>query len=193
MHDDVGASLTQIALLSDLAIRGNGVPTMTQTNLNKIALRARSAVRSIDEIVWTVSPQHDNLASLVEYVSRHFDGYLQGSGIRCVQNLPDQIDSRALPSEFRYNLFLILSEGVQNIVKHSQATTATLTIVHQVDDLLRVSVSDDGIGFVENQSPTGDGLRNMRERADALGAKLQLTSVVGQGCVLHLEVPLPQG
>ena len=125
IHDDVGAGLTQITLLTELARRE---PEQAARHLDRIAGSARQLTRAMDEIVWAVDPQHDTLNGLMDYISAYAEDYLRTAGIRCRMDLPVTLPAARVEAELRYNLFLALKEALNNVVKHAHATEVWLRL-----------------------------------------------------------------
>jgi signal transduction histidine kinase len=186
IHDDLGASLNLIAVLGDLAKHdkaGERIERMSNT--------ARQAVKSLDEIVWAVNPRNDTLAHLIDYTCQFATDYLRAAGIRCLLDVPEQLSAREVPANVRHNVFLAVKEGLQNIVKHSQATQVWLRIAATPEGL-RIGVEDNGRGF--NGAPPGpgaDGLGNMSQRLKEIGGQCRVRSLVGQGTEIEIELPWP--
>lgn len=186
IHDQLGANLTQISLISDLA-QATGEPS---AHLPKLANTARQAIASLDEIVWAVNPRHDNFASLLEYLAQQATELLQPAGIRCRLEFPRSPASRHLPADFRHHLFLIVREALNNAVKYSSATEIRIQV--ESNDSLQVTISDDGHGFSESAvQGEHNGLANMRERARDLGGDCHITSAPSSGTVVQIHVPWP--
>jgi signal transduction histidine kinase/ligand-binding sensor domain-containing protein len=186
IHDDLGASLNLIAVLGDLAKKEK-----TDERIEKMSATARQAVTSLDEIVWAVNPRNDTLAHLVDYAGQYATGYLRATGIRCLLDVPEEMPASEVSSDVRHNLFLVIKEGLQNIVKHSRATEVWLR-VRTSPDTLRVVIEDNGRGFGKNSDdPWADGLRNMRERAAEIGGQCRVESHLGTGTTIIIELPRP--
>jgi signal transduction histidine kinase/ligand-binding sensor domain-containing protein len=143
IHDDLGAGLTQITLLSELARRESA---QAAPNLDRITDSARQMTRAMDEIVWAVDPQHDTLTGLMDYVSAFTEEFLRVAGIRCRMDLPAELPDMRLDAEMRYNLFLALKEALNNVVKHAKATMVWLRLRVQ-DDSITLIVEDNGQGL----------------------------------------------
>ena len=103
IHDDIGAGLTQITLLTELARRE---PEQTNANLERISDSARTLTKAMDEIVWAVDPQHDTFEGLMDYISAYAEDFLRMAGIRCRMDLPVALPLIRVDAELRYNLFL---------------------------------------------------------------------------------------
>jgi signal transduction histidine kinase/ligand-binding sensor domain-containing protein len=188
IHDDLGANLTQIALLGELASQDRDAPDKAGEHVGKISVTARQLIKSLDEIVWAVNPSNDTLAHLVDYAGQFALDFLRVAGIRCRLDFPEQTPQRDLSTDVRHNLFLIIKEALHNIVKHSHATEVWLR-VHATDDALRMVIEDNGCGFGHSAGHAGaDGLRNMRQRAAEIGGDCQIQSQPGAGTKVAVEL-----
>ncbi len=184
IHDDLGANLTLIAVLGDLAKQEK-----TVERIEKMASTARQAVKSLDEIVWAVNPRNDTLAHLIDYTGQFAADYLRAAGVRCLLDVPEQAPPREVPTNVRHNVFLVVKEALQNIVKHAQATEVWLRI-NATSRGLRVVIEDNGSGFEQApDNPLADGLRNMQQRMNELGGQCRIQSRVGAGTEIIAELP----
>ena len=188
IHDDLGASLTLIAVLGDLAKKERAVE-----RIEKMSGTARQAVKSLDEIVWAVNPRNDTLAHLIDYAGQFATDYLRDVGIRCLLDVPEQTPGREVPANVRHNVFLVVKEALQNIVKHARATEVWLRISASSRGL-RIVVEDNGCGFDRPpEDAWADGLRNMRQRLTEIGGECRIQSRVGIGTAITVELPWPPG
>lgn len=195
IHDDLGANLTQIAFLGELADQDRGEPDKAAERVQKISATARQAIKSLDEIVWAVNPRNDTLAHLMDYAGQFALDYLRLAGIRCRLDFPEQCPPCELSSDLRHNLFLVIKEALNNIVKHARASEVRLGI-RVSGDLLDVTIEDNGCGFDSSSAgdgahdPLADGLRNMRHRMGDIGGTFEFQSAPGRGTRTHLGLPL---
>jgi signal transduction histidine kinase/ligand-binding sensor domain-containing protein len=196
IHDDLGANLTQIAFLGELAHQDRGEPDKAAERVEKISATARQAIKSLDEIVWAVNPRNDTLAHLMDYAGQFALDYLRLAGIRCRLDFPEQCPPRQLSTDLRHNLFLVIKEALHNIVKHARASEVRLRIQF-AGDSLDVEIEDNGCGFDPSLARNGavdnalaDGLRNMRQRMTDIGGELEFQSGAGAGTKIHLRLPL---
>ena len=188
IHDDLGANLTLIAVLGDLAKQEK-----TVERIDKMASTARQAVKSLDEIVWAVNPRNDTLAHLIDYTGQFAADYLRAAGVRCLLDVPEQTAPREVPSNVRHNVFLVVKEALQNIVKHAHATEVWLRI-NATSQQLRIVIEDNGGGFERApENALADGLRNMQQRMKELGGQCQIQSRVGTGTEIIVELPWSPG
>lgn len=189
IHDDLGANLTQISLLGELAEQDRGAPDKVVEHIRIISTTARCAVKSLDEIVWAVNPRNDTLAHFIDYTGQFAVDYLRVAGLRCRLDLPEQTPERELSTDMRHNLFLVVKEAINNTVKHAHATELRLS-VSVTEERLQIAIEDNGRGF--DQAPTdagADGLRNMRQRAADIGGQCWVQGRPGAGAKVTVELP----
>jgi signal transduction histidine kinase len=195
IHDDLGAGLTQITLLSELARREP--PEEVVGHLGQISDTARELTRTMDEIVWAVNPHHDSLDGLVTYVCQFAQEYLTLAGVQCRLDVPAQLPPHLLRADVRHNLFLAVKEVLHNIVKHAHARVVWLRLLDDPRGVHLV-IEDDGQGFAPEPSTapsseratSGRGLGNLRERLAAIGGRCTIASAPGRGTRVELEVAL---
>jgi signal transduction histidine kinase/ligand-binding sensor domain-containing protein len=197
IHDDVGASLTYISMLSEA---NGGEAKVSLENLGRIHRTARELTRSMDEIVWAVNPKHDTLESLAVYLSRFAHDFLSAANIRCRLDMPEQVEAGPLRTEVRHNLFLVFKETLHNIVGHASASEVRVSLALAEDNIV-LTVADDGRGFDLNERPNGsptkpdrvsqgDGLGNIRRRLADIHGECEIQTAMGKGTTLRITVPL---
>jgi len=191
MHDDVGASLTRIALLSEVAKREVASPERMQSSIQKISDLAREVVTNLDEIVWAVNPKNDTLDSLATYITEYSSTFFESAPIHCRFDVPEKIPPHHLTAEMRYNIFNAAKEALTNILKHSQATEVRLAFRIQ-DSSFELLIEDNGAGFHPDRvSRFSNGLTNMRQRMADINGTLSCTSKPGGGTTVKFQLPLP--
>jgi signal transduction histidine kinase len=197
IHDDLGASLTRITMLSESARSEQNVPNAVASNLNRIYGIAGELTRAMDEIVWAVNPHHDTLDSLASYLSRFAQEFLAPAGIRCRLDVPMQLPAWPVTAEVRHNLFLAFKEALHNVVKHSSASEVHVSLALRSPGII-LAIEDDGRGFAvpelnEGAPPKkgapGDGLLNMKKRLAEIGGHCEIQSAPGQGTKIQLLLP----
>jgi signal transduction histidine kinase/ligand-binding sensor domain-containing protein len=189
IHDDLGANLTQITLLSELARQDMAAPQKAGEHVDKISTTARHVMKSLDEIVWAVNPRNDTLPHLVDYLGQFTLDFLRPPGIRCRLDLPEHPPELNVPADIRHNLFLAVKEALNNIVKHAAAKEVRLG-VDASNSKLRVVITDDGHGFDRPpEDAWADGLRNMRQRMAEIGGDCSIESHSGSGTTITFDVP----
>ncbi|PWU10859.1 MAG: hypothetical protein C5B50_24605 [Verrucomicrobia bacterium] len=190
LHDELGSSLTQITLLSDRQAAEAASPALSE-NARKISGTAREMAQALDEIVWAVNPQHDTLEGLFEYLAQTADEFLEDTAIRCRVTTPPSHPSGTVPAEVRHQLFLAFKEALNNAVRHAHASEIQISMAAE-PNRFQISIADNGIGFdASHPRPGGAGLKNLRQRLESIGGKLELISANGQGTTIKMTIPLP--
>lgn len=187
LHDDIGANLTRISLLSELAKqqRGNG------NLLTSIAEIARESVSSMNDIVWAISPEHDRLLDLTRRMRQHAEEVFALQDIKLNFHAPAADSGTYLRASIRRDVLLIFKEAVNNAARHSQCTEVAIDF-YSDHHVLRLQISDNGKGFEVSAQSNGHGLSSMERRATSLGGALTVNSRPGYGTTVHLNLPLPK-
>jgi len=189
LHDDIGSSLSQIAILSEVARHQAGPDDSPVTRpLSLIARISRESVDSMSDIVWAINPNRDRLFHLTRRMRRFASEILPARNIEFSFSAPDSERDLKLDADLRRQVFLIFKESVNNIVRHSACTR--VAIEFRVERAwLALSLSDNGQGFDPAQVNDGQGMLSMRRRAHSLGGEWAVNSSQGQGTVITLRVP----
>ncbi len=181
MHDDVGASLTRISMMSDLVKTRTDVGSGARQWLGKISDSSRGLMEEMNQIIWALNPKNDNLEGLVAYVRRFAFEYLEPTAVSCVFDLPEEIPDRALSVEVRRNVYLVAREAIHNVVKHAGATNVWINL-EMNEHGFRIRIKDDGSGFDTGKIEfPGNGLVNMKKRMNDIGGELHINSKKGEG------------
>jgi ligand-binding sensor domain-containing protein/signal transduction histidine kinase len=182
LHDDLGSRLAHIAMLAQ-------TPGVTDPD-GRILRAASEAAHTMDELVWTVNARHDTVESFAHYLGQFAEEYVAAAGLRCRLEIPVDLSERALAADVRRHLYLASKEAVTNAVKHARATEVGVT-VHLADSALVLEIRDDGRGLPAGDlGPSGNGLKNLRERMRAAGGTLEIESAAGSGTRIRCRVPL---
>lgn len=192
MHDEVGANLTEISILSELALRQGGDGSETYSLLNRIAGKSRDMLDSIGEIIWAINPHNDTGQRFTPYLREFAADFCENVGLKYELDFPLPSSSIQVASEFRRNVFLILKEALANTAQHASATTVWIALRY-LDDNLVLTIADDGSGYPDDMvSSSGNGIRNMKSRAEEIGGSLTIQKRNERGGMsLSLRAPLP--
>jgi signal transduction histidine kinase/ligand-binding sensor domain-containing protein len=193
LHDDIGSSLSQIAVLSEVARAGvepeNRLP---QESLEKVGSLAREMVDSLSDIVWSIRTEPDGLDSLVRRMREFALDVLVSQGIAFDLRTPQQGDKLHLNLHARRQMFLMFKECIHNVSRHSGCTAVRVELKVEEREL-SLTVADNGRGL----SPAGksrewiggNGIPGMRRRAESLGGSIQFSSTAGGGCTVSIRLP----
>lgn len=186
IHDDLGARVTQISLVSGLA---QGDPTLSdkaRTEFNAISGMARELVSALYETVWAVNPENDNLDALGNYVCQMVDNLCDQAQLPRrlrVAELPQDVQ---VSSHVRHNLVMAVKEAVHNVIKHARASELSVFVDWEAA-ALTVRIQDNGCGFDPDTCAAGNGLANMRRRLEHIGGTCSIHSAPGQGTVVTFK------
>jgi signal transduction histidine kinase len=191
LHDDLGATLTQIRFLSAIESRDSQLPESTRDRMGQVSEKSRDLVTSLDEIVWAVNPANDSLPNVANYLCHFAEEFFRSTPIRCRLDVDDLLPAVPLTSEVRHNLYLAVREAMNNVLKHSEASEAWLRIHFHPPDKFSLVIEDNGHGFSQaNDAPQGDGLGNMRQRLEKIGGRFEHEAPPGAGVVCRLVLPV---
>lgn len=204
IHDDIGASLTRITMLSQSVQSELKQPQQAAAVLDRIGSTAREVTRALDEIVWAVDPRHDTLDSLVCYMGKFAQDFLAAADVRCRLDLPVDLPTWPLTAETRHNLFLAFKETLNNTLKHAGATEVRVSLTFRTHAFVLV-VKDNGRGFDLKQvhadtgrATHGNGLINLQRRLAQIGGRCEIVTNANEGTcisfivgIAELDSPLP--
>lgn len=190
LHDDLGASLTEVNFLGTLAADAVENGPLRQRMIG-IVERVQRMAKSLDEIVWTVNPANDTLSSTANYLCSRTEESLRAAGIRCRLSVDEALPKMVLDSDVRHQLLLAVNEAVNNVMKHSGSADCHVAIAVK-GGILSIAVEDSGRGFDPAAAKNSErsGLANFRKRMESIGGSCKITSSPGGGTRVELTVPL---
>jgi ligand-binding sensor domain-containing protein/signal transduction histidine kinase len=188
LHDDIGSSLSQIYLLSEVARqRLNEESVEAAEPLAMISNASHEVVSSMSDIVWAINPKKDHLSDLVHRMRRFASDVFAARCIDFRFIAPDSESDARLGADLRREIFLIFKESVNNIVRHSGCSQARIEF-QMSGQSITLAVSDNGMGFDPGKCQDGHGLVSLRERAKSIGGDLELIAAQGAGTTIRLHV-----
>ncbi|MCK6602654.1 MAG: histidine kinase [Bacteroidetes bacterium] len=186
LHDTIGSGLTEIYYLAEMGRSDSGDPAQTDRHLSRIGQLSRALVKSMSDIVWLVNPGRDSVYDLIIRLRESYEDILASSGVEFRTGSLDVLESVHLTVDARQNLFLIFKEAVNNSLKYSGGTVLSLTAGAGTRDFF-IELTDNGSGFDPAGKSSGNGLVNMKQRAGAIGGKLEIRSEPGSGTRVRFE------
>lgn len=192
LHDGLGQELIVIANRAQMALR-KGPNEKVEEQILGIAETASRAIENVRDIAFNLSPYHLEQLGLTESVKSMITKVSEASEVRFTLDI-DQIDHLFFP-ETEINVYRIIQECINNILKHAQATTASVTIRHSAHSV-RITVYDDGKGFDVSKKigvsvPKGYGLTGLAERIKVFGGSLRVDSVPDGGSTIRIILMCP--
>ncbi len=190
LHDELGSSLSSVSMQASVAKRKLNRQEDVSEIIDHIGIASQEMVSKMSDIVWSLLSENENTTQLIERITNY-----------CAITLPDNEvhfevknglnDTTILiQTEMLKELYLIIKEAVNNSLKHAHCKEIKISFTH-VEQTLSVRISDDGTGF-DMAKPTrtsgGYGLKNMKQRAEKLGATFSICSEQGKGTVILLDI-----
>ncbi len=187
MHDDLGAGMTTIRLYSELAkskLSDQHIP-----EIEKISSSANELLNKMNAIIWSMSSSNDSLGNMIAYIRSYALEYFEDSGVQCRISIPDNLPNLEVIGEIRRNVFLVVKEALNNILKHSKATEVEIRLVRE-DDELALYIQDNGVGIDMNSlRQFGNGLKNMKKRMEDVQIDFSIKNNNGTLVTLRRRLP----
>lgn len=184
LHDDIGASLTRISMMTEVARRMSQANDLQQY-LDRIGETSRELIDSLGDIVWSVNPRYDSLQDVIRRIVHFGEELCEAGRISFETVIAPDLEKLTLSLERRRDLYLVLKEAITNAVRHSGADRLVFTI-RSTPGSITMTLNDNGRSFAANAATEGHGRRSMHERAERLGAELQQHSHPGEGTTVRL-------
>jgi signal transduction histidine kinase len=186
MHDDLGAGMTTIRLYSELAksrITDTPIP-----EIEKISSSANELLNKMNAIIWSMSSSNDSLGNMVAYIRSYSLEYFEDTGIHCRISIPENLPNIVVNGEIRRNVFLVVKEALNNVLKHSRATEVSITL-ERVSDGLKLYIQDNGTGInFDKLRQFGNGLKNMQKRMEDIHIHFSIENNNGTLITLHRAI-----
>jgi signal transduction histidine kinase len=183
MHDDLGAGVTAIRLFSELAKSRLGKNTIPE--IEKISFSANELLNNMNTIIWTMNSSNDSFGNMVAYIRSYAIEYFENTGVSCSVNIDTNLPEFVVNGEIRRNVFLVVKEALNNILKHANATEVTLTLKRE-QERISFYIHDNGVGIdFENLRRFGNGLKNMKQRMTKSGIDFSIKNKNGTLVTLY--------
>ncbi|HLY18925.1 MAG TPA: histidine kinase [Bryobacteraceae bacterium] len=188
LHDDIGATLAQIALLTESVTRRSNKDPQVAGVLAEIAALSRQLADSMSDIVWSIDPGSDSLGHTIQRMRAFANDVFPACGIACQFRGPSPHDEAKLGPDTRRQALLVFKESTHNIVRHAECERVEVDIT--IDGKwLALRLTDDGKGFDCRRVSLGHGLNSMANRARSLGGEFSVASS-SRGTTVQLRIPL---
>jgi signal transduction histidine kinase len=192
LHDDMGSTLQSISVMSEIVRMKSKPDTESNPTIEKIGSASREMIEKMNDIVWAVNPKNDQFENIIFHMRAFAGELLAGKDIALHFKADNDLNNIKLSMEKRKSFFLVFKEVINNAFKYSGAKNVSVEI-SKSNHQLKLIVEDDGIGFDMNEDRLitgGNGLKNMKTRADELNGNIAMTSETGKGTRVSLIVNL---
>ncbi len=191
LHDGLGADLTQLSLLADLADQTGADTAAPQSHLRTLSSTTKQVAQTLKDIIWSANPADTTLDGVVAHICQYAENFLNAAQIACRFDVPGQLPERVLTADERRNLFLAAKEALANAARHAAATEVWLRVTLD-NERVTLSLEDNGAGFgraTAASDSSGRGLLNMRQRMAAVGGELRVEPLPERGTRVSLTLP----
>lgn len=189
LHDDIGSSLTNISILSELGTKNLSQPEKAQPFLQRISEEVHASSQAMDDIIWSVNSHNDSLQEALARMRRYAAELFDNSETNCHLQLDENSANKKLSMDQRRDVYLIYKEALNNIHKHARASNVWIEVT-QNQNYLRLQVRDDGKGFHTDVVTHRNGLKNLRSRVEKWNGKIKIESEESKGTFIDIKLPL---
>jgi two-component sensor histidine kinase len=182
LHDDIGSTLNSISIYSEVAKQqaGKEIPA-----LDLIGMNSRKIIESMSDIVWTINPENDSFEKIIVRMRSFAHQLFKAKKVEYAFEADDKLNSIALPMQVRKNFYLVFKEAITNIMKYSEATRVSISL-GEINKTILLVIRDNGRGLPANAETIGNGLLNMKRRAEEIHASLTIHSSQTEGTGIEL-------
>jgi signal transduction histidine kinase len=193
LHDDIGSTLSGVSMYSYMtgSQLDKDEKQKAKESLQVIQKSTGEMVDKLKDLVWSVNPARDSMPVMLERIEQYCIDMCQVKSISFVSAIDVSVNNVELPDDQRYQLYLIIKESVNNAVKHSAASSLQLSMTINEKQMI-VVVADNGNGFDMTANTKGNGITNIKKRAEEMNADINIDSPIGKGTTVQLAVNLPQ-
>lgn len=187
LHDEIGSTLSSILLISGMAKKSDN-PEKNSKMFTKIHADSQHVMESVDEIIWSVNPVNDSLQGIMLRLREYAQPLAESKNITFDFKADEAIEKLVLPMEVRRNLYLIVKEATNNLIKYSEASQASVHFSQDKKQII-VTVKDNGKGFDTEMLTSRNGLKNMQVRTKEIQGNISIeSSENGSKICLSFEV-----
>ncbi len=187
LHDELGSNVSSIHIMAGMLLNQHKQDdNQALHNISKYSVQISD---TINDIIWNINPKFDSVDELIKKMVRYASESLDAARINYKVQVPDSVVSVEIDNDLKYHVYLLFKEAVNNAAKYSAASLVNIS-VNYTDRVFSFSVKDNGIGFHTGETEKGNGLYNMRSRAEEIKALFTVTSAPNEGTEIHLTVKL---
>lgn len=187
LHDDIGSALSSINIISKVVLENPAEKENVHLHLKKIQDNSGYMLESMSDIVWTINPVNDSLEKVIFKMKEFAADLLEPMNIQYEFIQSKDFSNMQLDLNQRKNLYLVFKEAINNAAKYSNCTQIMISILHQNNSLV-LEVKDNGKGFDTANQFTGNGLKNIRQRAAEMNGSAVISSRAGKGTTVLLKI-----
>ncbi|MBL0202728.1 MAG: hypothetical protein IPP81_21990 [Chitinophagaceae bacterium] len=186
LHDEIGSTLSSINIYAGLAKKDSN----NSSHLDSITKNINEVVNKLDDLVWSINPRYDALASIENRLYAYAEPASKAKGISFkIENNLMQAEIK-LSAQIKHNIYLVSKELINNAIKHSGCKQIRVNLSQQKNNFI-FSVADDGCGFDKNTiNGNRNGLYNILLRVSAMGGTILTETGPGEGTKTTITIPV---
>jgi signal transduction histidine kinase len=187
LHDEIGSNLSNISIFSNVAqqIHDN---EKNVSLLKKISEYSQASQESMSDIVWMINPDNDRFENIMTQMRRYAAEIFEAINCKFIISFDEKLNGIKLNMDERKNLYLIYKEAINNLAKYSGCSQVSIELKLYKGQIIMV-LKDNGRGFDLKAVGKGNGLTNMRKRAEMLKGRLTINTSPGNGTEIELNFP----
>jgi two-component sensor histidine kinase len=189
LHDDIGSTLTNISILTELSKKNISEPATAEKFLHRISEETMQTQQALDEIIWNVNTRHDSLQDTFARMRRYTAELFENSDVQCHIHIDEIEENKKLDIEQRRDIYLIYKECLNNIYKHANAKNIYIEVRRQGQSIY-LHIRDDGKGFITSIATERNGLRNLTERTKKWKGQINFDSKPNTGTSIKVIIPM---
>jgi signal transduction histidine kinase len=188
LHDDIGAELSGINLYSHMATMQSSSGKMEEAtkSISVIQESSTKVINRLKDIVWAINPVENELQNLIDKIEEFARYAVNAVGIQVELLIPENLPILNFSAQIKHHIFLISKEVINNVIKYSKATNLVILANHK-NGIFSLIIKDNGIGFNVNNLSQGNGLTNIKRRAQEINAGLDIKSSPQSGTIISLS------
>ena len=189
LHDDIGSTLTNINMLSEISRKNLSQPREAEKFLSRISEEVAASSQALNDIIWNVNSRNDSMEETLSRMRRYAAELFDNSNTVCHLTMQETAAGKKLNMEQRRDVYLIYKETMNNILKHAAASNVWIDMLRQNGDL-HLKIRDDGKGFGPSVISDRNGLKNIRSRTEKWKGTLTVITAPGRGTNIEITIPL---
>ncbi len=191
LHDDIGATLTNINMLSEISRKNLEQPKEAEKFLQRITEEVTFTSQALNDIIWSVNSRNDSIEEIFTRMRRYAADLFDNSNTICHLELDKAVAEKKLNMEQRRDLYLIYKESMNNILKHASAKNIWIEVLW-LNNKLHLKIKDDGKGFSSSVNSHGNGLKNIRARTSKWKGSANINTSPCNGTLIEIVLPLAE-
>lgn len=187
--EDLKEGLNKIQLLSNsIAHKTSYLPDVKDSS-ETIKYTSGKMLEKMGDLLWVLNPGASTLSALIVRIQQFAKEHLKDTGVKPVFHVPEELPETDITREGRIELYAVVKESLENVVNHSAASKVIISAnLHR--DMLLMTITDNGNGFIIGDHNTGQGVKSMKVNMENIGGVLEISSKIGQGTMISFSVSL---